>query len=396
MPVILVAAAGPAGVRSEREDRTAGAGVVVWMVAIPVPRGVTVGVEEEFLLVDAVDGAPVGGCDDVLAADRARPRPEGGGGREFQRELLPTMVETATDVCTDLARLRTELAAARARLDRAARKAGLRPLASGTAPMAAPARTVTPTPHYRQMARLYGRLTDETETCGCHVHVGVPDRETAVAVLGHLRPWLPVLLALSANSPYHRGADTGHASWRTLVLARWPTHQIPPRFTSAAHYDRTVAALRGTGVLPVRAANAYWLARPSHHLPTVEVRVADVTPSVDEAVLQAGLTRALVTSALDAVARGRPAPDPPDHMLAAALWTAARHGLRGPAVHPVTGARVPAAEAVRALLTRVRPALEASGDAREVTALVEAVLAHGTGADRQRRRADPATPWTAL
>ncbi len=257
--------------------------------------------------MDAADGRPVGRSDTVLDADRRRHRPGGqapGAGREFQRELLSTMVETASGVCTDLARLRGELTASRSRLAAAARKAGARPVACGTAPMAAPPRAVSPTPHYRQMARLYGRLTDETETCGCHVHVGVPDREAAVAVLNHLRPWLPVLLALSANSPFHQGADTGHASWRTLVLSRWPTHQVPPYFESAEHYDRTVTELRYAGVLPVRAANAYWFARPSAHLPTVEVRIADVTPSVDEAVLQAGLTRALVATALDAVSAG--------------------------------------------------------------------------------------------
>ncbi|WP_217624413.1 YbdK family carboxylate-amine ligase, partial [Streptomyces sp. TRM64462] len=257
------------------------------MVAVPARGGVTMGVEEEFLLVDTADGRPVGGCDDVLDADRRRHRPGHGpgAGQELQRELLASMVETASGVCTDLARLRAELTVSRARLAEAAGKSGVRPLASGTAPMAAPARTVSPTRHYRQMARLYGRLTDETETCGCHVHVGVPDREAAVAVLNHLRPWLPVLLALSANSPYHQGVDTGHASWRTLVLSRWPTHQIPPYFESAGHYDRTVAELRQAGVLPARATNAYWFARPSYRLPTVEVRVADVTPSVDEAVL---------------------------------------------------------------------------------------------------------------
>ncbi|UQS29974.1 glutamate--cysteine ligase [Streptomyces fradiae] len=360
------------------------------MVEAAPARGVTLGVEEEFLLVGADDGAPAGGGRDVVDADRALGGP--GGGPGLQRELLATMVETATGVCTDLAGVRAELAAARARLERAARKAGLRPLASGTAPMAAPARAVTPTRHYRQMARLYGWLADETETCGCHVHVGVPDRESAVAVLNHLRPWLPVLLALSANSPYHQGADTGHASWRVLVLSRWPTHQIPPRFASAAQYDRTVAALRRTGVLPAGARNAYWFARPSHHLPTVEVRIADVAPGVDGAVLQAGLTRALVTTALDAATRGRPAPRLPDHAAAAALWTAARYGVGGPALHPLTGERVPAAEAVRALLDRVRPALEASGDAAEVRELAEAVLARGTGADAQRRAGARATP----
>ncbi len=362
--------------------------------------GPTVGVEEEFLLVDAADGCPVGLSDTVLDADRRRHRPGGrapgcGAGREFQRELLSTMVETASGVCTDLAGLRAELTASRSRLAAAARKAGARPVACGTAPMAAAPRAVSPTPHYRQMARLYGRLTDETETCGCHVHVGVPDREAAVAVLNHLRPWLPVLLALSANSPFHQGADTGHASWRTLVLSRWPTHQIPPYFESAEHYDRTVAELRYAGVLPVRAANAYWFARPSAHLPTVEVRIADVTPSVDEAVLQAGLTRALVATALDAVAAGRRAPRLPEHAVGAALWTAARHGVRGPAVHPLSGRRVPAAEAVRALLDWVGPSLRATGDEEELRALAADVVSRGTGADRQRQ-CSGSGPWTPL
>ncbi|MFG3497578.1 glutamate--cysteine ligase [Streptomyces sp. NPDC047928] len=364
------------------------------MVAGPLRRVVTMGVEEEFILLDAHSGLPAARSTDVLDADRRLHRPEHGPGP--QRELLTTMVETATAVCTGLAQVRGELTAARARLVQAARKAGVRPLASGTAPMAAPAREVSPTPHYRQMARLYGSLTDETETCGCHVHVGVPDRGTAVAVLNHLRPWLPVLLALSANSPYHQGVDTGHASWRTLVLSRWPTHQIPPYFESADDYETTLGALRRSGVLPARAANAYWLARPSSHLPTVEVRVADVTPSVDEAVLQAGLTRALVTTALDAVALGRRAPRLPDHVVRGALWTAARHGLRGPAVHPVTGLPVPARDAVRDLLALVRPALEAAGDEAEVQDLVARVLTRGNGADRRRRGGDAATPWTAL
>ncbi|MCH0539735.1 glutamate--cysteine ligase [Streptomyces sp. MUM 203J] len=352
------------------------------------------GVEEEFLLVDAADGRPVGCCETVLDADRHRGA--SATAPEFQRELLSTMVETASGVCDSLARLRAELAASRARLAAAARKAGVRPVASGTAPMAASARTVTPTRHYRQMARLYGRLTDETETCGCHVHVAVPDRDTAVAVLNHLRPWLPVLLALSANSPFHQGADTGHASWRTLVLSRWPTHQIPPYFASAAHYDRTVAELRRSGVLPARAANAYWFARPSSHLPTVELRVADVTPSVDEAVLQAGLSRALVVTALDAVLRDVPAPRLPDHMAGAALWTAARHGLRGPALHPLTGRRVPATEALRVLLGHVGPVLEDLGDGEEVRELVARVLAEGTGAERQRRRGVRCGAWPTL
>ncbi|MFK4066510.1 glutamate-cysteine ligase family protein [Streptomyces sp. NPDC029674] len=107
-------------------------------------------------------------------------------------------------------------------------------------------------------------MATDTETCGCHVHVGSLDRETAIVVINHLRPWLPTLLALStASAP--SGASTSYASPRTIALSRWPTVQIPPHFTCAAHYDETLAALQRGGVLP-RGANACWLARPSLHL----------------------------------------------------------------------------------------------------------------------------------
>jgi carboxylate-amine ligase len=343
----------------------------------------TIGVEEEFVLIDSHTGLPAARSDDVLDADARMHGDLPAPGP--QSELLSSMVETATAVCTDLTQLRAELTAARGRLAEAAQKVGAHPLASGAAPMSAPVRQPGPTRHYREMAELYGRLTNEAEACGCHVHVGIPDRATAVAVLNHLRPWLPTLLALSANSPFHQGADTGYASWRTMALSRWPATQIPPYFESAESYDDTNTTLRNMGVLPTAALNAYWLARPSSHLPTVEIRVADVTPSIDETVLQAGLTRALVATALDAVAQGSPAPRTPDHEVHAALWTAARYGLSGPAVHPLTGEPTPARHVVRELVLLLRPALEASGDFDEVRGISEWVLEHGNGADRRRR-----------
>ncbi|MEE1751548.1 carboxylate-amine ligase [Streptomyces sp. SP18CS02] len=343
----------------------------------------TIGVEEEFVLVHPDNGTPVPAGPGILArAARGGPPAEGATG--IQRELLTSMVETSTGICADLADVRKDLTAARARLADIAGAEGARPLASGTPTTAAPPRSPSPTPHYQHMRHLYEGLVTETETCGCHVHIAIPDRPTAVAVLNHLRPWLPTLLALSANSPFHQGVDTGYASWRTMSLSRWPTTRIPPYFSSAAHYDETVAALHTGGVLPP-GANAYWLARPSDHLPTVEVRVADVTATVDEAVLQAGLTRALVRTSLDALADGRAAPRTADHMAHAALWTAARYGIDGPALHPHTGRQVAAGDLARELLTLVRPALKESGDWEEIDELLRWVLSNGNGADRRRR-----------
>lgn len=351
-------------------------------MSAPPPEPPTLGVEEEFLLVDPDSLVPVEGAGELLVAHR-RLHPDAAATAP-QRELLTSMIETTTPVCVDLPGLRAELVGARSRLVEAAQKAGARVLANGTSPRPAPPRPESEAAHYRNVADLYGLLARGVETCGCHVHVGVADRDTAVAALNHLRPWLPLLLALSANSPYEHGVDTGFASWRTMILSRWPTTQIPPYFESARHYDATHATLYGTGVLPVRAKNAYWLARPSSHVPTLEIRVADVMPTVEEVVLQAGLSRALVATSLARHAAGTPAPRVPDHELSAALWTAARYGLGGPLIHPLAGTPVPAAEAVRALLDHVGPALEAFGDREEVATTARWLMEQGSPAERQR------------
>ncbi|GEB52555.1 carboxylate-amine ligase [Streptomyces cacaoi] len=349
----------------------------------------TLGVEEEFLLAGSDEVPAVRPGADVLLA---------GGGTHTSEdptvlhgELLTSMAETATGVCTDLGQVHEQLSSARARLRAAAGEAGIRPLPLGTPRVAGPPRSASPGPHYGRMRRLYGHLVTQSETCGCHVHVGTFDREAAVWAAGYVRPWLPTLLALSANSPFYKGVDTGYASWRTVMLSRWPTLEIPPHFSSADAYDRAVTALQRGGVLP-RGCNAYWLVRPSYRLPTVELRVADTAATVDEAVLQAGLSRALVHTALAARADGEHPPQVDGHMASAALWTAARHGVRGPALHPFTGRQVPAADLVSELMALLRPALRAAGDLDTVQRLLARVLRDGTGADRQRATERYGTP----
>lgn len=110
-------------------------------------------------------------------------------------------------------------------------------------------RAVTDTPRYRWMAERFGSLADQV-ICGCHVHVSVPDRDVAVQVSNHFRPWLPALLSLTANSPIIAGTDTGHSSWRHVLWARWPSAGPPPQFRSADHYDAVVAARRGSSAEP--------------------------------------------------------------------------------------------------------------------------------------------------
>ncbi|HEV2783956.1 MAG TPA: YbdK family carboxylate-amine ligase, partial [Actinophytocola sp.] len=259
-------------------------------------------------------------------------------------------------------------------------------VATGSPVLGGPGATTSPGARFSRIAGEYAGVVGDYHVCGLHVHVGVPDRDTAVAVVNHLRPWLPALLALSANSPFRHGADTGYASWRMIDQSRFPGAGVPPRFASADAYDRQVAQLVECGAL-IDDHMTFWLARPSPHLPTVELRVADSVISVAEAALQAALSRALVRTALADLARGREAPALGDQLAAAALWTAARYGLDGPAVHPVHKRRMPARRLVAELIEHLTPALAETGDLSAVRQGIATLDAAGTGARRQRAAA---------
>ncbi|GAB2842802.1 glutamate--cysteine ligase [Actinocorallia aurea] len=341
----------------------------------------TVGVEEEFLLIDPVSGTTRGRGPEVLArVGGAGPEPPGG----FHAELQATQVEAASGVHTCLAGLRRDLARARRALGVAARAEGLALISVGSPVAPSPDPPVASGERYAHAKRTYAGVVRDYESCGCHVHVAVPDRDTAVAVVNHLRPWLPTLLALSANSPFDRGRDSGYASWRMITQAAFPGGGTPPHFASAAEHDRAVEKLVECGVL-VDAGTTFWTARPSPRYPTVEVRAADACGTLDEAVLQAALARALVGTALRDLAAGREAGRLDPQVCAAAQWTAARYGLAGPAVDPVAGELVSARARVSVLFDAVRPALEETGDLAETELLLRGVVAGGTGAERQRK-----------
>ena len=336
----------------------------------------TLGVEEEFHVLDPATG------DLVPAARQVLRRDQGDAGPELQR----TTVETSTGIHRDLADLRADLLARRRELAEAAGSLGLAIASVGTVPTSGSGGSqVFPDRRYEWMAAEYRHLVDEQQVCACQVHVGVDDRDLAVRITRRIRAWLPVLLAMSASSPFFQGGDTGYASYRTVVVSRWPTVGPPPDFASAEEYDRTVATLIESGVIS-DAGMIYFDARLSARYPTVEIRVPDACPSVDDAVLLAALARALVVTAARADAAGHDleVPHSPQVLLRAASWRAARSGLDGCLIDPVTLRAVPAAEVVRALSDHTRPALEDIGDWQTVRELGEALLAHGPSARRQR------------
>ncbi|MFG2635457.1 YbdK family carboxylate-amine ligase [Streptomyces sp. NPDC048362] len=337
------------------------------------------GAEEEFHVVDVESGRLVPRAAEVLGRlDRPG----------FTGELQQSVVESNSGVHDTLDGLWTDLASARRRLDAAAAALGLAVVAAGTVPLAdIGARDVTADPRYRRMADDYRLVADEQLICSAQIHVDVPDRDTAVRAMCLVSPWLPPLLALSASSPFWLGSDTGYASWRTMLWQRWPTAGPVGCHPDAADYDRTLAELIRSGVIS-DAGMIYHDVRPSAHQRTLELRICDACPRVETVVLVAGLFRALVREACERLERAEgPLCDGRHEWLRAAAWRAARSGLEGDLVDPLTRCSAPAPAVLTAMLTRLRPQLEASGGWDIVHRLLKEALAAGTAANRLRRAA---------
>ena len=342
-----------------------------------------VGVEEELLLVHPDTGELANSAGAVLHEHRT----ERGGAaspsasRDLEGELLRHMVETHTDPSADLAEVGRQLREARRTAIAAAEDSGVAIAAVATAPLGSATPAVSVNPRYERIVQEFGDTGRGAGTLGMHVHVDVADDEEGVRVIDGLRPWLPLLTAVSANSPYASGRDTGYASWRQQVWTRWPTSGTAEPYGSAAEYHRVSETLIRLGAA-LDEGMLYFDARLSAAYPTVEIRVADTCTDLDDAVLVAALARALVETLADP---NEPAVAPRSDLLRAAWWRAARHGLTGELVHPQTWELVPSREALQALATAVGPALASAGD----TALVETGLARlattGTGTRRQRQ-----------
>ncbi|WP_232240671.1 glutamate--cysteine ligase [Kutzneria sp. 744] len=334
----------------------------------------TFGVEEEFLVVDAT-GRPVPAGRAVLAD--AVSDGSDGEDKELQPEMIASQVESATPVCTSVGELVGHLDRLRETLAASARDHSLRLIASGTPPLGeASPPPLTPERRYHRIADHFRNLMKSANVCGCHVHVGVPDRETGLHVLNHLRPWLPALLAVSANSPFADGADTGYASWRHMQMSNWPSAGPPPLLRSPAEYDATLATMTRSGAL-LDPGMAYWDIRLSPTYPTVEIRVCDVMITTSEAALIAVLTRGLVATAL----RRDDAPEVAQEVVRADLWLAGRDGLRGRCAAP--SGSPPASRVLDRLVAEVRPVLE-DEDRDFVDRVTDRLAQVGDGATRQR------------
>jgi carboxylate-amine ligase len=338
----------------------------------------SIGVEEEYQIVDPVtrELRP--------RAGRVLPRAREAVGDEVTNELFLSQIEVGTPVCRTLTDVRTELVRLRKAVIEAARKEGSRIAASGTHPFSHwGGQPITPKPRYWELADDFQQLAREQLICGCHVHVGIADPEAVIQVMNRARAWLAPILALSANSPFWLGVDTGYASYRSNLFGRFPMTGTPHHFDSRAEFDELVASLQSAGVVE-DGSFLYWDARPSSHVRTLEFRVADVCMAVDEAVLVAGLTRALARTCHGEWSSRMPYVPVRPELVRAASWRASRFGLEGELIDVRARRSVPARELVRGLLEQLRPRLEEAGDWDEVRELVHRVETLGNGARRQR------------
>jgi glutamate---cysteine ligase / carboxylate-amine ligase len=342
---------------------------------------VSFGIEEEFLLLDRHTAMPEPAAERIAAAmknDGGSPLPS-----EPQKELLACQLESSTPVCTSVAEALGELSRFRHKLARTVHREGLRAAGVGAAPRMpeCPARVAHTRRYHDITANARGIVADQYVN-GLHIHVGVPDREAGVRAMNQLRPWLPTIVAIGANSPFWHDRDSGFASWRTIHYRRWSIQGSPPEFADAADYDRRLQRLLGTGVV-LDTGHIGWTARLSENYPTLEVRAPDSQLEARDSVLLAAVVRALVIHSLDDDLAPSPAVEP--EFLDIALWQAARHGLAGELLNTADGSRIPAREQIQRLLDHLDPVLRRLGDADFVRAGFERLFRDGTGAERQRR-----------
>jgi carboxylate-amine ligase len=349
----------------------------------------TVGLEEEVLLLDPEDWSPANRVGEVLAALPARLVDR------FSAETHACVIELRTRPHATVSEAAAELAGLRRTLDRTLRgPLGLRAAAAGTHPRAAAGDALVSTgSRSSELAGSMRTLVHREPTLAEHVHVAVPDAEAAVRVLNGLREDLPALLALSANSPYWRGIDSGFASIRTPIFGMFPRGGIPRRFNGYRDYKRTLDPLVRSGAIP-EPTFMWWDARLQPRFGTVEVRVLDAQTRIADVAALAALVQCLVR--LHAEPGQAPAEAP--EVLAENRFLAARDGVRAALIDGHFAPRVRAGDV---LATRLRDWAPYAAELRCSAELCAAGELMGEpGEVRQRRFVsrhglDELTPWLA-
>ena len=343
------------------------------------PADFTVGVEEEYQLVEPATGALRSRARGVLETDWTG---------EIKPEMLASSIEVGTRVCHSAEELRAELSRLRLQASVAAEAEGLRVVATGTHPYDPPGtQEFNVSPVYDRLRDEYRSLAYHQSIFGLHVHVAIPPELDRAQLMNAVRQYLPHILALSASSPLYVGEDTGYASFRSLLWRRWPRSGPPPHLRDDAEYRRVVDDLVRTRWIDA-AGRIYWEIRPHHVYPTLEFRVADVTPRIEDAVVIATLIRALVVGAVEGVIAEPALPLASQQVLLVENgWKASRDGVDAELLE-LDGDTViarPARDAILDLLGRIRKTGDRLGDAEALAELPE-LLERGHAARRIRQK----------
>jgi glutamate---cysteine ligase / carboxylate-amine ligase len=334
------------------------------------------GIEEELFLADAVTREAPGQSLADFHADVQRQHPE------VERELLQSQVEIASPPSTSFAQARESLARLRAGIAEVAKNHGMLLLASGTHPLADWDRQQnTEKARYQALTQEMQMVARRNNVCGMHVHVEVPDPDRRVDLMNRLLPYMPLLLALSASSPFWQSRNTGLAAYRLSVWGELPRTGLPDLFTGKEEYERYVAAMVQGGAIK-DASFLWWTIRPSMKYPTLELRVADSCTDLNDSIAIAAMYRCLVRKAVRDPKLNRGMTGASRALVSENLWRAQRDGVRASFIDEETGRAIPCAEFLTALLQTLFQ------DAKELNCLPEIertreILATGTSADQQ-------------
>jgi carboxylate-amine ligase len=341
----------------------------------------TLGVEEEYMLLDSETFDLVQHIDTVLAAIAGHELEE-----RINAELMQSVIEITTPVCRSPADVQRELTALRSYVTSVAATKGLRVGSAGTHPFSLFERQrITANDRYRNLVDQLQYVARRELIFGMHVHVAVDGAEKAIQVVNGLLGHLSQLLALTASSPFWRGEATGLSSSRQMVFAAFPRSGLPPRFRDYNDYAEVVGQLERTGCI-ADYTHIWWDIRLHPRLGTVEVRICDAVTRIEEAVAVAAFCQALVKLYAEQFDRGEEIASYHRILTAENKWLAARYGLEAPVMDLATGRRnrVPVAQLIRRTLRDLEPHARELGSDRELEG-IRAILDRGNGADRQLR-----------
>ena len=342
------------------------------------PPSLTVGIEEEYLIVDRETRDLVNEPDpkfldrcSELTSERSTP------------EFLQCQVEVGTRPHATVPEARADLAQLRRAVADAAAEFGYAPIAASTHPFADWRRqTHTKKPRYDELSVSLGAAVRRLLICGCHVHVAVEDEDLRIDLMNQAAYFLPHMLALSCSSPFWEGEDTGLASYRLTVFDALPRTGLPDAMTSFGEFRRLVDALTGAGCIE-DATKIWWDIRPSAKFPTLEQRVTDVCATVDDAATIAALFQAVLGFLWRLRTQNQRWRLYPSTLIRENRWRAQRYGAAGMLVDHGKGAQVPLAELIDELIELVGPDAERLGST-ELLAHARAMAAGNTSAERQR------------